>query len=194
MIRRYSPIEFETLAQRAFVDIDPLIQLRMVRDRFIDGQAECALRRHLDSLGPDTHMVDIVDCCRVWESHIEIASSRQMGTDGHSRRAVCQMTEDSQSPTGSPGTESLEYIIRKLLPTPEGGQYSVRPGATHTAFTGATHTAIRPPQPVVHGRSKLTDLEVMLQNVLPVGQSRKRTPLRQIRCRILLRGVFIVGS
>ena len=57
------------------------IQFGMVRDRFIDGQAECALRRHLDSLGPDTPMVDIVDCCRVWESHIEVASSQQMGTD-----------------------------------------------------------------------------------------------------------------
>ena len=39
-------IELETLARRAFVYIDPLIQLQMVRDRFIDGQTECALRRH----------------------------------------------------------------------------------------------------------------------------------------------------
>ena len=29
-------IELETLARRAFVNIDPLIQLQMVRDRFID--------------------------------------------------------------------------------------------------------------------------------------------------------------
>ena len=42
-------IELETLARRALIDIDPLIQLQMARDRFIDGQAECALRRHLDS-------------------------------------------------------------------------------------------------------------------------------------------------
>ena len=111
-------IELEKLARRAFVDIDPLIQLQMVRDCFIDGQAECALRRHLDSLGPDTPMADIVDCCRVWESHIELVSSRQMGTDRHSPRAVCQVTEDEQSPVGSPETESLEDIIRKLLLTP----------------------------------------------------------------------------
>ena len=57
-------IELEKLARRAFIDIDISIQLQMVRDRFIDGQAECALRRHLDSLGPDTPMADIVDCCR----------------------------------------------------------------------------------------------------------------------------------
>ena len=67
-------IELETLARRAFVDIDPMIQLQMVRDRFIDGQAECALRRLLDSLRSDTPMTDIVDCCRVWESHIKVAS------------------------------------------------------------------------------------------------------------------------
>ena len=111
-------IELETLARMAFVDIDPLIQLQMVRDRFIDGQPECALRRHLDSLGPDTPMADIVDCCHVWESHIELASSRQMGTDRHSPRAVCQVTDHEQSLVGSPETESLEDIIRKFLPTP----------------------------------------------------------------------------
>ena len=37
--------ELETLARRAFMDIDRKIQLQMVRDRFIDGQAERALRR-----------------------------------------------------------------------------------------------------------------------------------------------------
>ena len=30
-----------------------------------NGQAEHALRRHLDSLGPNTPMTDIVDCCRI---------------------------------------------------------------------------------------------------------------------------------
>ena len=111
-------IELETLARRAFVDIDPLIQLQMVRDRLINGQAECALRRHLNSLGPDTPMADIVDCSRVWESHIELASGHQIGTDRQSPRAVCQVTVDGQSSVESPETESLEDIIRKLLPTP----------------------------------------------------------------------------
>ena len=81
-------IELETLARRAFVDIDSSIQLQMVRDRFIDGQAECALCRHLDSFGPDFPVRDIVDSCRVWESHIEVASSRQVRLNRHSLRAV----------------------------------------------------------------------------------------------------------
>ena len=38
-------IELEMLARRAFTDIDSSILRQMVRDRFIDGQVECALRR-----------------------------------------------------------------------------------------------------------------------------------------------------
>ena len=64
-------IALETLAQRAFVDVDPTVRLQLVRDKFITGQQQLALRRHLDSMGPDTPMVDIVDKCRVWESHEE---------------------------------------------------------------------------------------------------------------------------
>ena len=109
--------ELETLAQRAFIDIDPLTQLQMVRDRFIDGQAECALCRHLDSWGPDTPMADIVDCCRVWESHVEVETKQQSRTDRHPPHAVCHVTEDKQSPVELPETELLEDTIRKLLPT-----------------------------------------------------------------------------
>ena len=187
-------IELETLAWRVFVDIDPLIQLRMVRNRFIDGQPEYALQRHLDSLGPYTPMEDIVDCCRVWESHIELASSWQMGTDRHSPCVVCQVTDHEQSPVGSTEIESLEDIIRKLLPTPS------RPPPEPASIPSDQDLliqrlmgAIRPSQPVVQERSKLTDLEIMLHNWLPVG-SRRRTPLRRIRCRIPSRGVFHTGS
>ena len=65
-------IELEMLVRKAFVDVDASVRLQLVRDRFIDGQEKCALRRHLDSVGPDTPIADIVDRCRVWESHEEI--------------------------------------------------------------------------------------------------------------------------
>ena len=58
-------IALESLARRAFVDVDPTVRLQLVRDKFITGQTQLALRRHLDSAGPDTPMVDIVDKCRV---------------------------------------------------------------------------------------------------------------------------------
>ena len=58
-------IALETLARRAFVDVDPAIRLQLVRDKFITGQKQLALRRHLDSVGPDTPISSIVDKCRV---------------------------------------------------------------------------------------------------------------------------------
>ena len=163
-------IELETLARRVFVDIDPRIQLQMVRHRFIDGQAECSLRRHLVSLGPDTPMADIVDCSRVWESHIELARVRQMGTDRQSPCAVCQVTVDGQSSVESPETESLEDIIRKLLPKPARPPPEAAPiPSDNDLLIQRLMGAIRPSQPVAQERSKLTDLEIMLQNWLPVG-------------------------
>ena len=90
----------------------------MVRDRFIDGQVECAFHIPLDSLEPDTPMSDIVDCCRVWESHRDIEMETRISVDRRPARAVCQVTVDKEIPTTSPKTENLEDMIRKLLPTP----------------------------------------------------------------------------
>ena len=121
------------------------------------------VRRHLDSLGSDTPMADIVDSCRVWESHVEVASGRQMGTDRHSPRAACQVTEDSQSPAGSPGTELLEDIIRRLLLAP---LLPPRKAATipsdQELLIQRLLGAIRPPQPVVQEWSELKDLDRLI--------------------------------
>ena len=51
-------------------------RLRLIRDRFIAGHSSCELRRHLDSVPPETPVRDMVDRCRVWESHAEPAVRR----------------------------------------------------------------------------------------------------------------------
>ena len=56
-------ITLETLAVKAFSDMDQTARLRLIRDRFIDGHESCELRRHLDCLPPDTPLRDIVDRC-----------------------------------------------------------------------------------------------------------------------------------
>ena len=43
----------------------------MVRNKFIAAQQSCDLRQHLDSAAPETSIGDIVDSCRIWESHAE---------------------------------------------------------------------------------------------------------------------------
>ena len=123
-------VKLETLARRAFSDSS--IQLQMVRDRFSDGQAECALRQHLDCFGPNTPMQNIVDSCRVWESHNKGGVRHHDDSGRNSPWVVYQVTEDSQSPAGSTESETLDEVMRRLLPTPtvshpKGGSYSFGP-------------------------------------------------------------------
>ena len=137
-----------------FADIDSSVHLQMVRDRFIDGQAECALRRHLDSLGPDTLMRDIVDSCRVWESHNEAAIGRKGGPDRNYPRAIYQVTEDSQSPDVSTESETLDEVIRRLLPTATVPPLKAAPiPSDREMLIQHLLGAIRPPQPVIQEQS-----------------------------------------
>ena len=46
-------------------------RLRLIRDRVIAGHSNCDLRRHLDSVSPETPIRDVVDRCRVCESHAD---------------------------------------------------------------------------------------------------------------------------
>ena len=162
-------IELETLARRAFADIDS-IQLQMVRDRFIARQAECALCRHLDSMGPDTPMRDIVDSCHVWESHTEAMNSWNGGPDPKSPRAIYQVAEDTQSPVVSKESETLDEIIGQLLPTPAVSPPKATPIPSDCELLiQRLLGAVRPAQPVIQERSRLTDIEIMLQSMLLVG-------------------------
>ena len=47
------------------------VHLRLIRDRFIAGHSSCELRRYLDNVPPETPIRDVVDRCRVWESHAD---------------------------------------------------------------------------------------------------------------------------
>ena len=69
-------IALETLAVKAFGDMGHIARLQLMRDRFIAGHDSCALRRHLDSMAPETPIWDIVDRCRVWESHADPEARR----------------------------------------------------------------------------------------------------------------------
>ena len=75
----------------------------MVGDRFIADQRSSGLRHHLDSVPPDRPIREIVDRCRVWESHSEQKRGSSPGTDmyrGHTgvasdSREFMLVTEDS---------------------------------------------------------------------------------------------------
>ena len=64
-------IALETLAVKAFGDMGQTARLRLIQDRFIAGHSSCELRRYLDSVAPETPIQEVVDRCRVWESHAD---------------------------------------------------------------------------------------------------------------------------
>ena len=64
-------IALETLAVKAFGDMGQMARLRLIRDHFMAGHSSYELRRYLDSVPPETPIRDVVDRCRVWESHAD---------------------------------------------------------------------------------------------------------------------------
>ena len=57
------------LAIQGFGDMREQARDTMIRDKFIAGQGQCVLRRQLDGFAQGTPIGEIVDSCRVWESH-----------------------------------------------------------------------------------------------------------------------------
>ena len=125
-------VALETLAVKAFGDMDQTARLRLIRDRFIAGHSSCELRRYLDSVPPETPIRDVVDRCRVWESHAdpEIRRVSKPGPDpiypayvvgdsdtGVEDIRVAAVTKPKSTP------DQLENFFRQLLanaavPTP----------------------------------------------------------------------------
>ena len=152
------------------MDIDLKIQLQMVRDCFIDGQADRALRRHIDSLGPNTPMIEMVDSCRVWERHCESEIQPRTSVDRRPVRVACQVTEVEPTPAVSPETETVEDMIKKLLPTPAPPPLQVAPTRSDwDLLIQQLMETICPPTPVAQERPPASDFETLLLNWLPVG-------------------------
>ena len=57
-------IALGNIGVKAFGDMGNTARLRIIRDRFIAGHTSCELRRHLDSVAPETPNRVIVDRCR----------------------------------------------------------------------------------------------------------------------------------
>ena len=69
-------VTLETLAIKAFGDMGQNARTRKIHDQFIAGRPNSALRRHLDSMPPESPIRDIVDRCRVRESHTDFDGRR----------------------------------------------------------------------------------------------------------------------
>ena len=157
----------------------PTSQLQMVRDRFIDGQADRSLR-HLDSLEPNTPMIEMVDSCRIWERHCEPEIRPQMGTDKGPVHMTGQVSEDRPIPAIPSEMESVEETIRRLLPTPAPPPLQAAPKYTdRDILVRQLMETICPPMLVAQERPPMNDLEKRRHSIdSQWEQSRWRTPQR----------------
>ena len=106
------------------MDVDEAVRLQLVRDKFITGQKQLALRRHLDNTGPDTPISSIVDKCRVWESH-ETTQTRRVSKPmpepvyptyvveqpDYESEPVCVVSVNKQNSQ----VDQTEELLKKLL-------------------------------------------------------------------------------
>ena len=96
----------------------------MIRDKFIAAQRHCGLRRHLDGVPPDTPIWEIVDGCRLWESHSDREPSSADDQDLDSRRQSDDPRKLECPRTGSQNNEedgqlaplqAISLLVAQLL-------------------------------------------------------------------------------
>ena len=142
----------EMLAVKAFGDMGQTARLRLIRDRFIAGHNSCDLRRHLDSAPPETPIRDVVDRCRVWESHADPAISRTR-----------KPTTDPTYPTFTVGeTDSNNEITKVAAVTePKSDQHKLKEVIRRTL----ANTELPNPKPEIP--DILERLQQLLRELVP---------------------------
>ena len=91
-------------------------RLRLIQDRFVAGHENSALRRHIDSVPPETPIRDIVDRCRVWESRCQERALPVYTVDEPAYMPADQVMAAVTAPPV--GLGDLEALLRRFLPTP----------------------------------------------------------------------------
>ena len=148
-----------------------------MRDQCIASHDSCALRRHLDSVSPETPIWDIVDRCRVWESHAD-SDTRRFSKPGPNRTlpiyTVDTLSEKMDDQvvaavtTTQPDPDQLATLLRRLFSGPVGPAPppelvpSVLEQLLHRLLTEAQTLQLTPPAQAGH-----SDIESLLRNLLP---------------------------
>ena len=177
----------ETLVVKAFGDMGQTARLWLIRDRFIAGHDNCDLRRHLDSVPPETPIRDVVERCRVWESHADPIVRR-----------IAKPTPDLTYPTYAVGNadkdrevikvaavtgvgsdqNQLQDLLRRIISAVERPTPTPEISDIKKLLLQLTRVPPDGPAPVVDTPVPPT-LEQILQSVLDGQHRRQRQPQRQ---------------
>ena len=97
-----------------------------MRNKFITSQQSCDLRRYLDGAAPEASIGDIVDSCRIWESHAEpLARYNWCHNQVYSQPTLLKPSQrhavqrdagvDGITPEGDTHFSDRELLIRNVL-------------------------------------------------------------------------------
>ena len=185
-------ITLETLAVKAFGNMGQTARLRLIRDRFIAGHESCDLRCYLDCVPPDPPLRDIVDRCRVWESHGDPEVRRVskpmpepepdvVEQPDYETEPVCVVTVNKPNSPVDQSEELLKKLLAVLTPTapPPARAPDLSPLDKLVQLL-LSETAKREAAPPT--LAELPGLETLLQTYFTEQQSPRQGPrFRQVR-------------
>ena len=83
----------------------------MIRNKFIAAQRSCELRRHLDGAAAEASIGNIVDSCRIWESHVETVFVGSVIQDPDDSQSMSQATVLDKSLPATFGSTRLHQDV-----------------------------------------------------------------------------------
>ena len=143
----------------------------MIRNKFIAAQRSCELRRHLDGAAEEASIGNIVDSCRIWESHMETEFVGSVRQDPDNSQLMPEVTRLDKSLPETSGSTRLHQ---------DGGRMI---SATRGPLPRVTHSS--------------ADRELLIRNVLEAVRARRTTTPQRSQEReldFMLRDTLLVGS
>ena len=162
--------ELGILAVRGFADMNRKARDLMIRNKFIAAQRSCELRRHLDGAAEEASIGNIVDSCRIWESHTETEFVGIIRRDPDSSQLMPEVTMLDKSLPETSGSTRLHQDGGHMISETRGPL----PRVTHSSagrelLIRNVLDAVRARRTIPPQRSQERELEFMLRDTLPVG-------------------------
>ena len=149
--------ELGILALRGFSDMKEKARDLIVRNKFSAYQQSCDLRRQLDSAAPETLIGDIVDSCRIWESHAEpVAIDKWCQDPVYSQQTLL-------IPPPSTGKSSrMQYRVGNVIPASNKSPRRAEHGAAdRELLIRNVLEAVGARREVMSGRSRSRELDTI---------------------------------
>ena len=125
-------------------------------------------------MGPDTPITDIVDRCRVWESHEEINSGRGINPKLDRPHVVFQITDsnNNEQDETAAGLDVVENLIKRLFPSQAETTHETAPVSSDYELLAQRLCEMT--QPPVPENSDTIDIEQFLRKLIPVVEKAVR--------------------